>query len=1151
MARNITALGGLGTGTVTRSGRAGASDLFNLPGRGVQLRATDWYTFSLPTTANSLVIRSTGGSDMVGGLFAGTIGPMSLYADLGSPLAFDDDSGPSSNFQISRTNQGRGAYTVAVQRFASGPANYTLEIVAVVSSLQTRDASVTVETGLPTVSLVAERVAATPPVRPARPTARIASLTSLFVSWTAPDDGGPSITAYDVRYRAGTTGPWTAWPFAGTGTSTTITGLDPRTDYQVQVRAQNRIGASGYSLSASGTTTPAPTAPARPAVPAVRGASTSSLNVSWVPPSAEGATIADYDVQYRAGTTGSWTTWPHVGIGTTAAITGLTASTGYQVRVRAENSIGESRWSLPGAAETEAIMATITLQIDFGHDGTFGHPAADVTGDLVKHSLRTTRGRTLQSRRKAVAGRLECKLWNRNAKYDPINSSSPIFGKDLTGVQVRVQLAGVTVWGGILDAPRYRNRPVPQIDIIALGLLSTLRQPVSVASQVSRSVGAVAKLVGAAAGVKTSHLAGGKTLDLWPGVSSQDALGALHDLEEYEEGFLKERADGELALEAESARARDALAVSALTLTDQIVSATDIPILRGSALDWGFRQIANVVNVPVTSLAPSATVITLWRISVIKVDPGVTLNFHISYPEDNSPLSHRGVSNWIEPVAGTDYTAQPGLIVSGALDGGFYVVSFKNETGTQIAVGDFALRGTPLVAGDSPYIQTKDSASITAFGEREYVRPSPLFTDIGKAQKYADGIVRRRASPHGWLVARWPAYADVAKAQALDLSRRITLERLGEKRDYFIEGISLAQPGFIRMEYLLSPVPGVTVSSAPVVTVAPIHAETKQLAVSWSPPYDGGSMITGYAVRYRGLGDSTWTAWSHTGTGRTATITGLLRGNKAYSVQVRSMNAQGDSPWSHSVTGVTFTWDFTLKSENSSPTGITWDGTYYRVLDGDRNVYAYDLNGVPVPGMDFGVVPAVPAAGFSVASYGHAGITWDGRNLLVVSRGQLTLAYPPYVVHFYVANAYDSSGAPVASLNFKPLGNPPLGSAFRVAGVAWGGSTYMILESSVGRVWAYTRGGDRSISRGFNLTSANSSPEGITWDGTYYRVVDSSDAKVYTYNSSGGRVSSMDFNLKSENSSPTGITWDGTFYRVLDSGDDKVYTYNSSGVYVE
>ena len=110
-----------------------------------------------------------------------------------------------------------------------------------------------------------------------------------------------------------------------------------------------------------------------------------------------------------------------------------------------------------------------------------------------------------------------------------------------------------------------------------------------------------------------------------------------------------------------------------------------------------------------------------------------------------------------------------------------------------INVGPLKVRGTPLVAGDTAYIPSMDTDSITAFGAREYARPSPLFTDIGQAQAYADGIVGRRKSPHGWLVARWPAYYAVVNAQMLELSRRITVERLGATQDYYIEGVSIAQ----------------------------------------------------------------------------------------------------------------------------------------------------------------------------------------------------------------------------------------------------------------------------------------------------------------------------------------------------------------------
>ena len=200
-------------------------------------------------------------------------------------------------------------------------------------------------------------------------------------------------------------------------------------------------------------------------------------------------------------------------------ISGTPTATGSgTITIRATNSEGSDDWTV---AYTTAVAPTtsgvVTLEVDFDNDGSFSHPASDVTVDLVRNSLRTTRGRTLQSRRKAVAGRLEAKLWNRDAKYNPINSSSPIYEKDLTGVQVRVKIDGVTVWGGILDTPRYRQRPVPQLDIIALGRLSTLRQPVSVAGQTSKTVGSIAKLVGDAIGLTTTYLTGGKTLDRWAG----------------------------------------------------------------------------------------------------------------------------------------------------------------------------------------------------------------------------------------------------------------------------------------------------------------------------------------------------------------------------------------------------------------------------------------------------------------------------------------------------------------------------------------------------------------------------------------------------------------------------------------------------------
>ena len=97
---------------------------------------------------------------------------------------------------------------------------------------------------------------ATAPVAPAAPTvaAVTGSSTSLAVSWIAPADGGSAITTYDVQYRPGTSGNFEIWSARVTGTSFTLTGLAANSPYQVQVRATNAIGDSGWSASGSGTT---------------------------------------------------------------------------------------------------------------------------------------------------------------------------------------------------------------------------------------------------------------------------------------------------------------------------------------------------------------------------------------------------------------------------------------------------------------------------------------------------------------------------------------------------------------------------------------------------------------------------------------------------------------------------------------------------------------------------------------------------------------------------------------------------------------------------------------------------------------------------------------------------------------------------------
>ena len=85
--------------------------------------------------------------------------------------------------------------------------------------------------------------------------------TALDVSWAMPDTTGiPAITGCDVQYRELGQDDWTAHTFSGTGTETTIGGLNTGTTYEVQVRAKNDEGTSAWSTHVSGgTETPNPT----------------------------------------------------------------------------------------------------------------------------------------------------------------------------------------------------------------------------------------------------------------------------------------------------------------------------------------------------------------------------------------------------------------------------------------------------------------------------------------------------------------------------------------------------------------------------------------------------------------------------------------------------------------------------------------------------------------------------------------------------------------------------------------------------------------------------------------------------------------------------------------------------------------------------
>ena len=93
-----------------------------------------------------------------------------------------------------------------------------------------------------------------PPGVPEEPTFSAETAESLTVNWREPDNTGPAISDYDVRYREGSRGGFTDAQHMGPRLSLTLDDLEPGTAYEVQVRATNDEGTSDWSEPGEGMT---------------------------------------------------------------------------------------------------------------------------------------------------------------------------------------------------------------------------------------------------------------------------------------------------------------------------------------------------------------------------------------------------------------------------------------------------------------------------------------------------------------------------------------------------------------------------------------------------------------------------------------------------------------------------------------------------------------------------------------------------------------------------------------------------------------------------------------------------------------------------------------------------------------------------------
>ncbi|NBY22360.1 MAG: hypothetical protein EBQ73_05820 [Gammaproteobacteria bacterium] len=165
----------------------------------------------------------------------------------------------------------------------------------------------------------------------------VPSTQSVQLSWTVPQDNGSPITGYQIKYRL-PGGTWQSVPFSGTGTSTTLSGLNSSTNYEFGVTAVNARGPGQLgTVQTSTLPQPAGSGPTAPGnITATPGIS--SVTVGFTPSTGSGP------ISYTAACFSSSVTPNSVvaltGSASPLVLTGAIAGASYYCNVDASNSSG-------------------------------------------------------------------------------------------------------------------------------------------------------------------------------------------------------------------------------------------------------------------------------------------------------------------------------------------------------------------------------------------------------------------------------------------------------------------------------------------------------------------------------------------------------------------------------------------------------------------------------------------------------------------------------------------------------------------------------------------------------------------------------------------------------------------------------------------
>ncbi len=272
---------GVGTLTYSLSGADRASFTINASTGQILLAAGAALDFESGKTVYRLVVTATGQPGQ-----AASVDVNVTVEDVNEPPVFDTDGISFELFEVREDSPagtnigdpieaadpedddvtyslaGADAKTLAIDASSGqvktrGPLNFearsSYEIKLVASDLNGSGSSTGIDLTISVVDVDTE--APETPKKPSVSPEPEHGHEALLVEWTAPENAGPPITGYVVQYRIEDSGgKWDRFTVDAGNVEGTITGLEPDTEYEVQVRAINDEGEGQWSVSGKGST---------------------------------------------------------------------------------------------------------------------------------------------------------------------------------------------------------------------------------------------------------------------------------------------------------------------------------------------------------------------------------------------------------------------------------------------------------------------------------------------------------------------------------------------------------------------------------------------------------------------------------------------------------------------------------------------------------------------------------------------------------------------------------------------------------------------------------------------------------------------------------------------------------------------------------